>query len=746
MNNETPPKKQDTPQVAQPPPPSKPDTSQAAERDVKPESLNDLFRSPEDGTPKDMSAGRRREKEYVQPFISSEHITAQGDVVSGSVQKTHTGDVISNQYVFYAPDQPRSELLTRRIEGLDRILAIYVHTQQYAHAYELLTQNHVLVLWGPAEHGKYTTALHLLRACTQMTISELDPNATIEQLRSYDFEAQCGYVINTLIEESASELNSFVMGDLAHQLTKCQSYLVIIIDQRVKLGKGDLQHYKVVWDQQPDSKAVLERHLAWLLSDVDEDTSAGIQTVMQHEQVQNVLTSNPKPIDINILARLLHKAVRGDITFDTAIAQLPHMARDQVVRWFDATDSVEDFTLIASAAVFHGADYVIVTEAAKQLHEKIRRSTSESDSDHTTQSSGFVGLKRSPQKRLQRVCANLVKKSIETDTGTVSANVVTFDNPAFQIAVLDYIWEELDYHEPLLDWLRSFGKESSSEKRLRAAAVIGWWSRYDFIAVQNSVVGYWATSNSWHERNAAAMALGVLVDDAAFAPNVLKLLEQWCLQHDNRWLKFTAAAAYGGLVGISYPHIALKRLCLLTQTKRVDIMIPSSVLQAVVSLFERRSDDMEHIRLVLKALEVWTEEPGYILAIRTGLEIFLSLAHHQYRESASTERACPTLLWVIQQDEGCQHLVIELWRRVLNNRDMQRRALRETLRSWLKVVDKHEANGLSSAFEQLIVSLAMQGKPNEFERMRTYLYNRVQDSQDKSETARRLLVKLESYR
>lgn len=707
-----------------PPAPSDADTK-AVQAEKLSQSLAEEFLQEN----KTAEEGYQGEQKYAKPFLSVDR-SSVGDVVAGTMHKVVNVYTTSSTRVEVAVDQVSEP-------EIERVRTVYVMPRPYERAVRTLDERRVLILWGESACGKATTALQLLLQ-RQKIIFRLDPTTNLEQLRAHEFHPGQGYLIDTLTSETAQKLKSFILGVLSGKLLDKQSYLVLTVDGQVTLDRAELSDYLVQWRERPSPDQVLERHLFWLIPEDEQAARDEVRLLMAEQAVQEFLNSNPPLRAVSELAALLKHVVDGDLVFDHAIQQVSFFALRQVQDWFrNPARTLREQCLMITLAVYNGATQQIINEADAQLRQLIDSPLADPKLPQSEQSL-FV----SARERFRTVCANLQKAYEETNVGTTEVTVIQFDNPSFQRVVLEHVWEEYDQlHALLLTWFKRLGCHADADVRGRAAAALGWLGRYDFSAVVNNVVLPWADDERWQVRAAAALALGVLAYDDRFTSNIIGLLQNWSRAQSSRNLRLTAVVAYGGLVGERYPNLALQRLCLLTQVNRAEPQLLNAVAHSVVALFQRHQQDIEHARKVLEALVLWTESPGYAIAVWTGLVAYLRLAQVSSIEAIPGEGVWPTLLWLLHEDEECRTRITVLWQRALKHRLTSRQALRGPLRQWLRRVDND--NRLSPAFEQLLIALATQGDENDYERIETFLENRVEDPRDQSRVADKILALLQ---
>ncbi|MGA9348578.1 MAG: hypothetical protein WBW48_07215 [Anaerolineae bacterium] len=611
-------------------------------------------------------------------------------------------------------------------KDLAKVRAVYIATDSYQRARQILQDQHVLILWGQPRWGKWTTALRLALEFHGDNVFEISPDVDPEGLpKSFSFEAQRGYVIDTLAPEKAEKLNVSLVRRLSEMLRKGQSHLVISADSRVSLPKDTLSSFLVSWEQVPEPRALLDRHLACYLT--DPALLAKAQGLSQTDEVQSLLTSHLLPGEVDQLAELLSAAARGELTLEEALARFEAHTETQVQEWFDQHENLGQRTFMIALAVFSGAKDQVVFEADEHLQQLIR--------PPVVTEGEFVF----EELDLKEVRAHLAQGHEDTEYGRSRVNTIVLNNPTFQSAVLSHVWDKYKYSRLsslLLDWLRSYGVHSNFDVRARAAAAVGELAKYDFGLARERVLLPWAKSQDGRARAAAGLALGIPAWDGEYAPQVLRLLHHWATLKKNWRLQWTAAAAYGSIVGLRFPDAALRDLYVIAETE--DGRLYGVISRSVANLFEAGRSAPDYYGKVLDSLLSWTVAKSKLVRL-TGLLIFLELATNSRVGPVSDDgpNTWPTLLWLAQEDEGYREIVTTLLRRALAVKPSRKAAL-DVLRRWLLQAD--EDTYLQSSVERIVVTLALQGKQRE--RLIFYLDKWACHPKEPSRSAKHILMAL----
>ena len=669
--------------------------------------------------------------------IAAVYIDARSGGVFFSGEAHITGDVVGQRQVKQPLKPPMgayAEILAGRVldEDLEKIRNVYVKPSLYGQAYRILSEKKVLLLWGQAHWGKWTTAIHLLSSLQVEQIFEIRPDVVLDDVLSFEIEDRKGYLVDTLAPDSAQKLSPTILNRLSMRFGEKGSYLVVTVDSRVSLSKTALGANGVVWNDLPDSLQLLKTHLGWYLT--DQGKLAQAIELSKSDEVQSLLSTYLLPREMDTLAALLADVVHSKLELDDALSRFESRALQQVEEWFENHEKLEERTFMISIAILSGASYQSVSSADERLQSLIKPAAAESETPPDI--SSIFG---SRSRRVRETWAHLSQGYEETEFGRSPVEVIELDNPSFQPAVLHYVWNEYDrLREPLVDWLRYLGIHANYDVRVRVAAAVGELSKYSFGYIKEKILLPWANHQDKRARASAAFALGIPVWEGEFAPQVLGLLHHWSTLRNNWRLNWTAAAAYGGLVGLRFPDIALRDLCNIVQVK--DLRLFAVLHRSVANLIYAGRVEPDYYFKVLDALVDWTTPPVDNIVALTGLLIFLDLMSEIKTEAIPDAERWPALLWLSQEEATYRERVTTLWRRALNTKSARKPAL-ETLKRFVQMADDDAR--LYAPLEQILRELVRQGVERERERLQFYLNRWATTSQEPSVSADLLLKALD---
>ena len=658
-------------------------------------------------------------------FASEAKVT--GDVV-GRSQSKRTASATSS----YAKDIVGTIL----IGDVNKIPRVYVETSSYSHAQNILNNKHLLILWGDSHFGKRTTAIRLLLSLSQTEeILEIDPTLGEEDLKSFQAKASQVYLIDTLTPDSAGKLYKFALNNLGQKLREQNSYLVITVDIRAQLSQ-ELGQYTLQWKELPTSKTLLEKHLMWYWENHDADR---IQELIQQESVFTLLDKKLLPGEVDRLAELLTKVFKNELPLEQALAGFSGQVKQDVEKWFDNKQDLSQCVFIIALAVLSGSKYQAVINASQGLQSLI-----EPPSEKEELSNSEPAFKEKRSERLKDVKSHLTQGYENTEFGRSPVELVELDNPAFQPAILAYIWNEYDfYRDKLLQWLHELGIHPNFEVRIRTAAAVGELSKYAFRDVLDQVIRPWANCPQQSVRKLASLALSVPVFEGNLAPQVLKLVHNWSGLSNNPRLRWTATAVYGSYVGLRFPDIALRDLFKIAESGDANLLL--TVSESIIILFEAGKFVSNQYFLVLNALEHWTSVSKVTFPHQLSLLTFLILMREAKVSGDSSQGYYPTLLKLAKEDPIYERMIIRLLRRSLNQKKLNkinefplRKQILEEIHNWLQLVD--DDTWLYPILGSIIFKLIVQGE----EREKLRILNKLKEwkSSGQSKAASKIFSKI----
>ncbi len=643
-----------------------------------------------------------------------------------------SGDVVGHTQIKYTQKDkiPREAVAEILFQERREIRFLYIPPPSHKKALEILNRHHVLILYGNANRGKRTAAIYLLdQMCgSESSILELNPQIDLSTLEITSTESR-GYLISSYIISNEKQF-IFQIKRLSQNLQKTGGYLIITIDERfdtpLALPNEALRDYICDWNTTPDSQTLLRKFLEWHIDDPKIRDRAF--ELCGKEQIQDHLL----PFEVERLSICLKRVAEGEIPPDQISHCWEANTEERIKDWFVKYPSAEEGVFLLTAAVYNGASYQTVLAEEKRLLSLL---VTEANIQPAPSIFPNFNIQRQREQRLKRIGATLRPQYKVVEFGRYPVKILEFDNPNMPRAVLRYVWENFDHLRMILvHWLKEAVFEAPLEVRVRAAAAVGELAKYDFDYIRRAILLPWATSDDWAVREAAAFALAIPAWSTENIP-ILGLLHHWSTL-DNLRLRWTAAIAYGGWVGLRFPEAALRGLYYIAKDKFIDLSLLKVLHQSMANLFEAGKKKPEFFEKVLDALVKWGEEQrdkrekGEETDIVIPLNImtasmFLYIAEAPYRKNveniaAKTAAEQPTLLWLIGQDENLDFLILTLWRRALHLKETRHKAVAR-LRQWLVDATNAADPDMEKKLIHLFQRLYREGTTREAQRIEYYL-------------------------
>jgi hypothetical protein len=279
------------------------------------------------------------------------------------------------------------------------------------------------------------------------------------------------------------------------------------------------------------------------------------------------------------VARAVAKAFSEERPLESVMAEVGFGVHERVDEWFHEKRTPDEIAFLAATAVLGGCSYPTVSRHAGRLEQLLARRS------RINLAKKALRVTRPRSERLQRGLAVIEPGFMNTEFGRSPCDTVRLENRWLVQAVLEQIWQQYDLvADALLDWMFELGADRESAVRLRVASAAGWLSQFDFATVRARLLVPWALGNTLQAWS-AANALGAAVWFDTAAPLSLGLLNHWASMGGNYDMWWTAAAAYGGDVGVRYTSVAMDQLrrILLHGDRRALAIVGFSVANLVQS-------------------------------------------------------------------------------------------------------------------------------------------------------------------
>jgi hypothetical protein len=509
---------------------------------------------------------------------------------------------------------------------VEMVQVVYQVTPALDPARRCLREYGLVVLHGRAGTGKRAAAIHLLGGLNLANgdglIYELNPSLRLADLRAEDLPPHTALLLETPSGDALEGLTAWQLKALLNVLAdpQRQCALVIVCEQPPRQLGRDHAHLACAWQVRwpqglvAGQSAVLASHLRYLAdqrSETLEDLELRLDRLLAEQDLRNRLQETLEFAQLAELARLLWPVVQERQSLPDALALFHKSAQGEVQAWFNEEHSPDLESLLIAAAVFNGAPYPAVSEAAQALASRLQpdgvlAQPAKTEEKPARPPSLFAG--RDPRRqRLSAIHAHLAPTALRSHYGDVQEDAVVLENQAWQEAVLRYVWEFDDLRPPLLGWLQDYGVYGNHHLRTRAAAAIGALACDSFSLIEGQVLRRWADSGDPNVRRSAAQILGMTIWDETHSAASARLLHYWASQAEKPRWQWTAAAAYGGLAGPRYPQQTLADLKLIAGNTQQQPALLDPLFRALVSFYAASHGLPERRLALLQELVTWSQ-------------------------------------------------------------------------------------------------------------------------------------------
>ncbi len=390
----------------------------------------------------------------------------------------------------------------------------------------------------------------------------------------------------------------------------------------------------------------------------------------------------------------------------------------RIKQWFEDHQAIHYRSLMISMAFLNGSDLASVNSLRDKLESALRSKSKADDKEIDKESDKFKNLEFG--KRFKIILAHTEKRIENREFGGSQFEVILFDTPDFQEALLKYIWEEQDYYWRItLDCLMEVSTEHSSQTKVRLAAALSESCKYRFDLVRELVLLPLAKSDNPVQRGITALCLGITaLGDGDFSPQQARnLLSHWSTLKNSPNIRKTSTEAYSLYVGLKFLDEAFDRF--LTIAKSNDVVFLLDILEGIVTLFERSESIPENRLAILKHLETWLnysekESPHKVAAhVTWGI---MKMSNVSVQEL--NVKKLPTLFWLSKNDEKAEKTISSLIRCSLNLK-MTRSLVIQQLEIWFNLAEKEPE--LRQTLGKVITRIIKYGNAREKERLQLYL-------------------------
>ncbi|MFD0519402.1 hypothetical protein [Paractinoplanes durhamensis] len=559
------------------------------------------------------------------------------------------------------PTGRQGAALQKKTVGTDTLLRVrhtFVPPPRLSDAWEVLAEQHLLLLCGSPGDGREHLATFLLDAFCDARVGRLG-NGSLIEVAEDNLIVGGGHLWPVPIGDNFDQQGA---ETLAGRLRRVGGYMVVLWpdDRECPPEFGDYAAEPGC----PDLDAVFRKHL-----------SAPAEALIAEPAVLKVRERLSGARQAAQLAMLLGQVSAGRKTVEVALAEVGGPEQG-IADWFGELPEREDQAFALALAALDDLSLPSVVAGARLADELIQR---------TEDPRGRYGLRpfrRPTRTLLASVGAECVSNTRETAYGQVPIMSVRLRRRGYAREILDALWQSFPYlQEIYLEWMNLLARNPDPYVRERVALVAGLLSAHDFEYVRGRLLLSWAADADEKLRRAAATALRPPALDDNLREIVWSLLDQWATFEENATeaeahQRLTAATALGGPVGDTNPERALDLITkrLLTHvTNDYDYEVWAATAFAVSELFGDGGSLTSDAVLRRAAHWAETKESG---PSNVAVAVMLGLAGKPADQAPADDRRLPPLLRATGRSPDNIEYAAALWRRALGHPKLATAALR----------------------------------------------------------------------
>ncbi|WP_040789665.1 hypothetical protein [Nocardia paucivorans] len=485
-----------------------------------------------------------------------------------------------------------------RIGGseIGEILAGFVPPEGYDAAFEALSVDHVVVLRGRTGTGKRTGALSLLREVMAGDLFVLPPMNDMAGLADREYEAGNGYLLEG-VDGIAHGHTEFNWRRIRDRLRAANAWLVVT-DGSAETPPSD-PVVGVAWVR-PDPRALLT---AWFGVSVGRAADARIGA-----ELDAVVAELPDDFRVAELREVARRVFAGEGA-SSALRVLDFSAQKRVREWFDSAEARTTRQLLEVTVL------VFLDRVGIRLFETLLERLEHRFAEPSVPE---------PEEPVADGAGNLPdhRRALFEDTGLIRVTDggsrefpkqwVEFREASYRRYVLVELWKRMDtgYWDTVCAWVGEVitgRNETHTSLRRSVADALGVLASVAVEEVQEMYLVPWSKGkNGVVGRNMAVLVLWSMCFSEQRAPFALRTAVKWA-EASNRAQRLTAALAFSGELGVTYPDEACRQLWRLVigsddprdrssaQASLVAMLTDDSAADAVLAMLEdeHRRDDAD---------------------------------------------------------------------------------------------------------------------------------------------------------
>ncbi|MGI8309549.1 hypothetical protein [Saccharopolyspora hattusasensis] len=411
----------------------------------------------------------------------------------------------------------------------------FVTPPRHRDAAQILIQANVVLLAGPKDTGRTTSAmvlLHLALDDPQAPLVGLSPAMTLAQLVEYPhFKRNRGYLIRDWVDDAGPDaVQQFQITQLSDRLQEHGAYLVLVTESTRMRRLGAMA---VEW-QPPTPEAVFN----------------------EYAPPQSDAQARAHAVELKSPAEVVAFAKNLPCGLEAALARLDGSTTKQVIDWFDRDPGRLKALEIAALAFAHG----LPDRTFEAVFERLLKIADPVPADARDQ----------PELRQSRADRNshpLIRTALDVPgpDGLAGERRLVFRSVEHRARVMAELVERYGFElwEPIRTWLHELVSEPPlSDLHFQIALGISLLARNSPREAEQDYLFRWADGTSVMRLTAAHVLTWMCIDDS-LAPQALHIALSWATDSGAR-RAMTAATALGSEIGARYPSDAMRVLWFLS--------------------------------------------------------------------------------------------------------------------------------------------------------------------------------------
>ncbi|MEV0082180.1 hypothetical protein [Saccharopolyspora sp. NPDC050642] len=532
----------------------------------------------------------------------------------------------------------------------------FVAPPRHSDAARILVQENLVLLSGPENTGRTTSAivlLHLALDDPQAPLVSLSPAMSLAQLVEYPhFKRNRGYLVRGWVDDAEPDaVQQFEVAQLSDRLQKVGAYLVLVTES-ARMRR--LATSAVEWEP-PAPEALFD----------------------EYAPPQQDARARAHAVELNSPAEVVAFAKNLSYGLETALARLDGSTAKQVTKWFGSKPDRLKTLEVAALAFAHG----LPDRTFEAVFQRLLGIADPVPTD-------APGESEIRQSRADRSDHPLISTTLDVlePGGLAGERRLVFRSVEHRARVIAELVERYGFElwDPIRTWLHELVSEPPlSELHFQMALGISLLARNSPREAEQDYLFQWADGTSVTRLTAAHVLTWMCIDDS-LAPQALRIALSWATDAGTR-RAMTAATALGSEIGARYPSDAMRMLWFLAaRSQRIGDIARVSLKLLFSSAVENAADSSWVLNLLRSLAHQSIGNGNDFRRIQLSRRALLSVLSGSCGSSEE-----PITAHVLRWQPASMHALGEIWCWVLCSGSHRGRAI-EALRCALQALAAHD--------------------------------------------------------